>query len=246
MNGTNTGEKPGQGREEERVSANRHLKSSCPIQGIQFRGCAGDGTRQYATRLRNRKPTRSLKRTFDRDPYIYIYIFYLSIQFLLRSDPSSFSYGRSVNLDFWWPVLTLQRPFRPKDGWARATGAPLEALGRDPRMAWTGHPLTLGVLPGPNPPRWSKQAETWPDPRTSPAWTRMTTRLKRSRVRQLKVNSFRLVDWRLYRWGGRERRELSVGWLGSTFIEAGMKYRGPRLRRELFIAGMMLAFPCWH
>lgn len=46
--------------------------------------------------------------------------------------------------------------------------------------------------------------------------------------------------------GGRERRELSVGWLGSTFIEAGMKYRGPRLRRELFIAGMMLAFPCWH
>lgn len=178
--------------------------------------------------------------------YVYIYIFYLSIQFLLRSDPSSFSYGRSVNLDFWWPVLTLQRPFRPKDGWARVTGAPLEALGRDPRMAWTGHPLTLGVLPGPNPPRWSKQAETWPDPRTSPAWTRMTTRLKRSRVRQLKVNSFRLVDWRLYRWGGRERRELSVGWLGSTFIEAGMKYRGPRLRRELFIAGMMLAFPCWH
>lgn len=102
-------------------------------------------------------------------------------------------------------------------------------------MVWKGHPLTLGVLPSPNPPRRSKQAETWPDPRISPfwfCWPRVLDAPPRSRVRQLKVNSFRLVDQT-------RSRELldGEGWLGSAGIEEGMKYHGTRLRRELFIAG---------
>lgn len=55
-----------------------------------------------------------------------------------------------------WPGRArANNPFRAKFG-ARP--------GCDPA---SGHPLTLGVRPSLGPLRWSKQAETWPDPRTS-------------------------------------------------------------------------------
>lgn len=155
------------------MSANRHLKSSCPIhrnRGSSFED-AQVMAHDNAPRLRNRKPTRSLKRTFDHDLYIYF----------LPLDPVSLS-QRPILLDtpLIWTFGDRCSPSNdPSDRrtYGRVLWAPLSRLWGATRMAWTGHPLTLGVLPGPNPPRWSKQAETWPDPRISPAWTRMTTRL---------------------------------------------------------------------
>lgn len=50
----------------------------------------------------------------------------------------------------------------------RVLGTPFARnFGARPECPASGHPLTLGVRPGLGPLPWSKQAETWPDPRTS-------------------------------------------------------------------------------
>lgn len=53
--------------------------------------------------------------------------------------------------------------------WAGRVLATLFArnFGARPGCPASDHPLTLGVRPSLGPLRWSKQAETWPDPRTS-------------------------------------------------------------------------------
>lgn len=63
------------------------------------------------------------------------------------------------------PSLARIKPPR----WAGRVLATLFArnFGARPGCPASDHPLTLGVRPSLGPLRWSKQAETWPDPRTS-------------------------------------------------------------------------------
>lgn len=130
------------------MSANRHLKSSCPIhrnRGSSFED-AQVMAHDNAPRLRNRKPTRSLKRTFDHDLYIYF----------LPLDPVSLS-QRPILLDtpliwtFGDRCSPSNDPSDQRTEWARAMGAPLEALGRD-QDGLDGSSVDPGRAAQPQPP----------------------------------------------------------------------------------------------
>lgn len=141
--------------------------------------------------------------------------------------------GRGVDTPLIWTFLAVVRrdPGPPPRGpfWlVERDGrvlrrAPLETLGPRPRMPRNGDPLTLGVLPIPNPPRWSKQAETWPDPRTSlgPATSSAEAALPRTVTRPPIKNKFVSSSDSGGKNYARQRRELLEG---VPRRGTGMKY----------------------
>lgn len=193
-------------KQEERVSANRHLKSSCPIR----RNPVSRMRRWWHTTMRHtvtKQKTYKIVETYLRPRPIYIYIHFLPLDPVsLSTHPS----GHSVNLDFSLTGAHPRTTLSAEGRMGACLGAPLSRPWGATRMAWTGHPLTLGVLPGPNPPRWSKQAETWPDPRTSPAWGHRgwprglhgRGTVTRPPIKSKFVSS-RGLEAGAYRWGGR-------------------------------------------
>lgn len=117
------------------------------------------------TRRRYLIPTRSLK-TLVRFTMTYISSSDCPGCLPGRSTPS----GHSDNLDFSDRYATRAWAYRIRPSkWAGRVLATLFArnFGARPGCPASDHPLTLGVRPSLGPLRWSKQAETWPDPRTS-------------------------------------------------------------------------------
>lgn len=123
------------------------------------------------TQRRHLIPTRSLK-TLVRFTMTYI----STVRVVLRLSWLSWSTwtpgGHSDNLDFSDRYATRPWIYHARLGpskWAGRVLATLSArnFGARPGCPASDHPLTLGVRPSLGPLRWSKQAETWPDPRTS-------------------------------------------------------------------------------
>ena len=222
----------------------RSRRELCPIKqfgfgssfGVDAQVMAHDNAYSIVAGLQDRWNVLSTATHIFQPPFRYLSVYtYTRVYSGEQSDNLDFS-DQCIARPYGLEGSLLSRP------WTGACyGCPSRDLGARPAWPWTGHPLTLGVLPGPNPPLVVKTGGNmaWPSYITAFRFRARSFDATVTRVRQLKVNSFRLSSG-----GDACSRELLGGgegkggrWNRRTSSQ-GTKYRPVTIKAWIIYCGM--------